>query len=1452
MTEEPHEKHSKHPFRKKILRGITFVILGLLFLEFIVYFGSNLILSNWARRKINEATKEVYVIEFNRVNFSLLRRGVFFSGINLRPVKDHQAASDQTLFELSLNEIALKKLWYSFSENVLYVGNLEFDNPNLKMNMPEQKSDARPSRKNQDISPVKALEMELKKSIDSFRFTGVFIDQIEINHADLFFLNFLSKKSIKAENSKVLIKDVDWTSKSEWKTPFNARGFEFDLENVSLPLPDGVHSVHAQKVFVSSLENIIDLHEFTLSSDKNEPSESYYDMHLKDLRVGNVELNEAFKSSNVRIDEVVLNEPDFRVLEMVKGEKEVASGDLNNLIQGLLKRFEIQELSVNDGKFVSSDFTDTLKNRIEIKNFDFKMIDFYLGADSLKKENQFFYGENAAMDIKDANLYLSDNVHVISGDRVSVSSFTNEIMVENVRVAPREDALKETQPANILRISLPKLVLKEANLKKLYNEGKLQIEEMNVNFPKVEVTELRSIDKSNTINSTGKGLSVKDLLEGFLDEIAIQKFDLKDGEVQFKNEEGVRSDDLAFERFSVQLEDVLIQPTGDFNVRDQLLAQNMVLSLDKYRLKLRDNLHEFSADKVLIDSKNSRVVVDNFTLRPENLDSIHHALDAYDKSVVLDISIPKFRLEGIDLMAAYMDEKLIIHQILVPSPTARMTRYRKDNKDPEQLQIDSTPEIEDLLTSYFSYINIDSVNFSNGQVSYKNFAREKEISLSEDNLSLSLKGFHLERGQKSDPERTFFSDEIDLILRQYDFSVAGGDYDVDTDGIRFNSKSKTITVDNLRLKPNTSISRKIELSLNLPSVRLLGVDLESFIFDNSLILDKLIVDGSKINLDINSHFKRDSVARPKKDIDIKTLPKAIGNVSITEIEANNSKLHLNYQAGKDRNESIQTSFDLAIKGLNLDSATNARKDIAGLFEEINLKLEDFSFNLPDSIHAINFSSVYVNNTSDETIFSDFQIKPNSIKGHKGTPIIALKVDEVGIKNNTLREMQLTGILDVTNLRISKPDMTLYIDDEKSVSTKSKQTNSPSTKNIGLIQSILLQDLKLEHGDIAIHSKQTGQLPHLNFKDVNLDLDKLGLDLMNLGELRPELLLSKNLDLSISDYAFYGADSLNLLEIGKLKVTQSQVTLDKVRFGPVNGKYHYLRSLGYQADAINGFFEKIELNDVDLKAYLEQNKIKAHTITFQGIDLEVFRDKRIPLKEEKIKSMPQEMMQNSPISAEIDSLIFSNGNITYQEFSPKGMLPGAIAFEDLNMFITPFILTKKGEEYPVANVMLDAKTKVMGDGDTHLTANMFFDKPYPMDMNVEMGEFDLRLANNLLSHGSFIRVLDGKVKDGKWNFRLNEDEAWGKMNFRYKDLKIEFLDSLTLERGAGKLGLFTFLANTFTKNSNPRKLFNHRVVSRIYHERDKSKFVFGAWWRASFSGLKGSVGLGQPKARKEEE
>ena len=241
MKSEKREKHFAHPIRKKILRWGMIGLLSVLFLEFIVYFGSNLFLSNLARQKINDATENIYQIEFNRFSFSLLRRGFFMDGIVLKPINPDLGKKNQTLFDVQLDQVAFTGLWYSFLNKNFTIGKIYIDNPNVILDLPEGQDFLRQITANDtidrisEISPIKALEEEIKKTVRGINLTGLFIKEVEIDHANFFFFNFLSEDALRAENTALKVRDIDFTTREEWETPFNAAGFEFELDQVTFP-----------------------------------------------------------------------------------------------------------------------------------------------------------------------------------------------------------------------------------------------------------------------------------------------------------------------------------------------------------------------------------------------------------------------------------------------------------------------------------------------------------------------------------------------------------------------------------------------------------------------------------------------------------------------------------------------------------------------------------------------------------------------------------------------------------------------------------------------------------------------------------------------------------------------------------------------------------------------------------------------------------------------------------------------------------------------------------------------------------------------------------------------------------------------------------------------------------------------------------------------------------------
>jgi hypothetical protein len=95
-----------------------------------------------------------------------------------------------------------------------------------------------------------------------------------------------------------------------------------------------------------------------------------------------------------------------------------------------------------------------------------------------------------------------------------------------------------------------------------------------------------------------------------------------------------------------------------------------------------------------------------------------------------------------------------------------------------------------------------------------------------------------------------------------------------------------------------------------------------------------------------------------------------------------------------------------------------------------------------------------------------------------------------------------------------------------------------------------------------------------------------------------------------------------------------------------------------------------------------------------------------------------------------------------------------------------------------------------------------------------------------------------------------------MALGYAGLKLQFLDTLTLGQGKGKLKFYTLLANLWVKKSNPGAGSNSLRKREIYRLRDTQRSMVNAWWKATFVGVKSSIGFGRAKVpknlRKEEE
>ena len=977
-------------------------------------------------------------------------------------------------------------------------------------------------------------------------------------------------------------------------------------------------------------------------------------------------------------------------------------------------------------------------------------------------------------------------------------------------------------------------------MKRLYQTGELQVGKVLLARPKIAVSQqdFRSEQAAEQVLTS--------LFAGLFEKVEIGDFQLEEGTVEFDLESGQRSKDIAVERFSLGLQELVLLPDSSLAIQDQVQVGALQLTLFDYRLNLRDNLHTFLAEKLTLDSRRELLEINNLRILPGDPSQLRSQLRALDKRAAVDFTIPLLRAEGIDLMAAFYEQKLNIHHLQLDAPLFKISTYRPKESKGSENALRSVEDLKALLLGYFEEIQVDSVNIDGAKIRYENQATAAVTSFEEDRLSFSLTNFSLSDKDSVLEDRALFSDEVKLTFTSYSFSLAGGRYLVETDYLHYNSRTRTLDFENLSLLPGKVGDKRIALGLSLPKVALKGVNIEEFIFDNVLNLEKLEINGGDVALDID----RQVTAVDQKTVNKrkKAVQKAIEEVYVDTITATNASLQLNYQSKNQAKQAVKTGFAFNLTQFNLDSLLASTQDYANMYLRANLGLTDFTYALPDSVHTIKFASVAFGDEKEEVVFSGLSILPTDLFGNPGSPVVKGTIDQLILQKNSLLDMLLSRTLEVKQARVVRPQLAIYLDSLPTSPGARKPTSDK--KEVPLIQSIALGDLSMENGKFDLYQKGGQALPNSHFPRVDFSISQLGIDLLNLQQLPSwQELLSKNITFSLSDYEGYTQDSTYKVNLDKLQFAKQDLSLDGIYYRPVLGTDAYLSSLPFQKEAITARVKQVRLEGIDLLRLASEDQVIAERMLVDGASLELVRDKRKPLDSLAYKPMPQYLLSHAKINADLDAVQVNDSKVTYVEFGEKSTLPGKITFDEMHMDLGPIFLRKPGVPYPVSEIKFGMAAQIGDSSRIGVTGQMYFEKDYPMKVHATADKLAFSEVSDLVSKTVFVRPTSGEITQGNWDFEVNEKEAFGSMTLGYRDFKLQFLDSLTLERGKGKLRVYSFVANLLGKNSNPRSAKGKPVVREIYVLRDTRKSVINAWWKATFSGLKGTLGFGKAKMPK---
>jgi hypothetical protein len=506
----------------------------------------------------------------------------------------------------------------------------------------------------------------------------------------------------------------------------------------------------------------------------------------------------------------------------------------------------------------------------------------------------------------------------------------------------------------------------------------------------------------------------------------------------------------------------------------------------------------------------------------------------------------------------------------------------------------------------------------------------------------------------------------------------------------------------------------------------------------------------------------------------------------------------------------------------------------------------------DSLYHIQYSDFDLNITSGNATLSDFKLIPdtavyNKLVALKKAPdnLFILSVKKLSIKNVGARKAYQQKILNIDNITIEKPSLTVinkryaFNDTVKVGKPKNPYQLIKKIFKQVRIDSILLKDISVNYIN---KSKRVVKHTALNHLDINIS----DIVIDSLSDKDPSrFYYTKGVDVTVHDYHIATPDSLYFADVKKIYFSTSQrkIVLDKVSFKPRYNRTDFYKQTGEAGDIYTLKFKHIDINDIDLQSFLRDQVLYAGTLDVINPDVQIYTNNAYKGKKtSKIGKDPQQALQNVALDMKLKRLNIKNASINYSETDATSGATGQILFTHTNGYI---LNVTNDDDQKRRNPYMRAHINTTFMDAAPLQVNFKFNlraKDGAFNYSGELGKFDGKKLDKLVKPLALVHVESADIEKLKFNVDASNYSGKGNLEFYYRNLKIQLLKKVEGKTDLQKQGLISMLANNLVIESNNP---DNKGVFRpgpIDLKREPTVSFFSFLYKGLLDGLKPSVGF----------
>ncbi|MEM7549114.1 MAG: hypothetical protein AAF363_05540 [Bacteroidota bacterium] len=1131
----------------------------------------------------------LHQIRFDSLSISTKESSISFHNIRVEPFEELDNIDRRRLLKLNFYDfgIPLFKLTgvdfsTAYNQNKLFIESIFLEEPNIR-------TDARKKERKTTVGD----EDNRLTTILGRLFEEIIISQLEVKNATLnsTFYPRGRKQQFKTKSMSMLLSDLelDSTAASRIEDTFFYDHFEIQLSDYHFILPDSIHKLDIEDLYVSTKEDQIKakgIHlkpRFTYDSLKmifKNDHISTFEVESDFVEADGVNIKRFLSSRRLNADNIRISSSAIKILESSKGKthQESQKMHLYPIIKKTFPSIDINEfkLEKSDLKIVSIENPSTVKG--EITDLFLRLSDFSIDSTQHELDSGFFNHFRFETSSKSLKLPLDDGAWILNVEGFNANN--NEGLVNF-----NEAVLKPGKKRSKTELKLGQTFLFGLDFEKALNASLLIQDSISIENPNI------------SLSVNGEKSNDKKKKTPF--HIESKKINIKNGQVD------LFEDDIQLMNFS-KIDLSVIDFQTDFTDTLKLIPLsfgNFDLNIKKSGILEPKLNYILSTEQIHASSNKASFAISNIEVKKNEGDSLFQGLKTDCK-----LRIPEITVGGLDYFKLLNQNQFESEIFSIPEYALSMNIYppegKKSPKDFKEFRMEN-------IKTPFKDLSIDKVLISHGFIDVQFKDNQTFKYYKSEDIDIRLDAVRLGKGGSKKP-LFVISDELFVEAYSSNLQLVNAEDSLNIRKLKIDSKKGEILLNGVRVRNESFTGEKQNVYIDgqLDNATVQGLSFEHLLLENQLKFEIAEVNMPSLYLEIDRSIAQLSGQNNEKN---KGLAYGFNQIDVGKLSLVNDTLSLVI-----RDSQTSKSYNLdntVLSALNINIDSVEKPTVQDVLESsfFQLSVNNFNEYMDDSLYLLSVGSLKMNSQDSIMKIDSIILEPqvgkyeySRIKNYQ-TDWIRLEIPYTEFSGVDIISLVENNNLFAESISFFKSDLHVFRDKRvprKKLDHKKKHPVEIllSLNNTVDVRSINIYDTDITYEEYAVGGYRSGSVLfgglNADFQNLTNDQNSILTDsIMSvnvetglMGE--SQLFVNFQFDLSRPGFHNYQArmDDMNLTNFNKMLEYTDFI---KVKSGKMNSLEMSVEANPvYSTGEMYFFYEDLKLQFINKKNYTTKGFGKA--------------------------------------------------------------------------------------------------------------------------------------------------------------------------------------------------------------------------------------------------------------------